>query len=291
MPRKAMPRSLSFKDLFLPQPDYPYFEDTDLVSIVAAEGFSPRRAWWLAELSLLAYLEPAQARPHLARLNLDQRVFIDRDATQGWWLGGADWAVVAFRGTEIEERDDLMTDADAWLHRLAPGAGAVHRGFHHALESVWPDLESLAANPNIRRIWTTGHSLGGALALLAARRFTQPAEVVTFGCPRVGDRAFARAFRPRHYRVVYRNDMVPMVPPPGIYKHAGEFIYLDGNQQVHRDMDGWERAKDRARGHARHLRMLFRAWRRGRFESIFSANLADHSPVRYAVALWNASQG
>lgn len=68
----------------------------------------------------------------------------------------------------------------------------------------------------------TGHSLGGALASLAAARTAKQGfrsgsqiKVYTFGQPRVGNVQFARNFDailPNTYRVVFRRDIVPHMP-------------------------------------------------------------------------------
>ena len=83
----------------------------------------------------------------------------------------------------------------------------------------------------------TGHSLGGALALLCAHRLalqTVPIHSVhTFGQPRVGDHAFAAAYDSllgdRTYRVVNQNDVVPRLPGVLLgYQHAGHLAFLNG---------------------------------------------------------------
>ena len=284
------PQALDFVSLFFPKPDYDYFacRDVDALTTGASE-FSLPRAWWCAELSLLAYVPVQHVDRHLAKLNLRPPIHFDVDGTQAFAVKQDDWAVVAFRGTELELAD-VVTDAQAWLASNANGEGAVHAGFQRALDRVWSDLcEALADGGGMpKRIWFTGHSLGGALAVLAADRLAPVASAYSYGCPRVGDRDFAQAYRARHYRIVNRSDMVPMVPPPGIYKHAGEFVYLDGNNELRTDTNSWERAKDRAFGHIEHVEKLVARWRHDRSIGVPSANLADHSPLTYSTRMWRA---
>src|SRR5262249_34460233 len=135
-------------------------------------------------------------------------------------LAGAagDWAVVAFRGTVFASRDN---DPDRWKLMLvgmaaniggaviedaelveAAGAaigGRAHLGFTALLDEVWErvNAEARALLPG-RQLYLTGHSLGGALATLAAYRFQKAgvpvAGVFTFGSPRVFDEELARQY-------------------------------------------------------------------------------------------------
>lgn len=84
-----------------------------------------------------------------------------------------------------------------------------------------------------------GHSLGAALAVLAAEEVAQclpkppPTAVFSFGGPRVGNKAFAERVEARGVkvlRVVNSRDVVPRVPPEGGgggYAHAGKELRLD----------------------------------------------------------------
>ena len=211
---------------------------------------SRESARFLCEASALAYLPEAAGRKAFGeKLGLEARLF-SIDNTQAWL--GADDAniVVAFRGTESATtldglKDILLTDAMNLLvvpegrlgHDLsAAGVGArFHKGFVDAIAEIWEPLVA-AVEAELkscdRPLWITGHSLGGALALLAAwlfkRRFVPVHEVCTFGAPMIGNReacaAFDREFAGRIFRYVNGRDPVPKLPTMSLV--ANEFLHV-----------------------------------------------------------------
>ena len=151
-----------------------------------------------------------------------------------------DCTVIAFRGTASLR--DWLTDAEFPLRPLPGTPARVHEGFLTAFISIVPDLVAFLAPPHAPRpaprgpLLLTGHSLGGALAVLAAwwlqhLGFTIHS-VYTFGQPRVGDRAFASLYSAllgtKTYRTVNQNDLVPRVPGVLLgYSHAGELAFIN----------------------------------------------------------------
>ena len=147
----------------------------------------------------------------------DAHGFVD-DAATG--THAAVWAAdatifVAFRGTDPRSYEDLRTDFDARQTRLGDGA-LVHAGFYRAWRAVRGDVRraiDAAAGGREATVCYTGHSLGGALATLAASE--SGGRLVTFGCPRVGDALFASSFCETcgdAVRVVTAGDVVPRLP-------------------------------------------------------------------------------
>ena len=130
-----------------------------------------------------------------------------------------DMLVLSFRGTQPSRIADLKTDLDAAMIEV-PGIGAgvakVHRGFYTAFEAIREPVNAvLKANPELP-VYITGHSLGGALALVATRFIANQSSgsCYTFGGPRACNEAFADQIFTPVYRIVNASDGVPAVPPP-----------------------------------------------------------------------------
>jgi triacylglycerol lipase len=213
-------------------------------------------AFWLAHLASLAYCPAGElVDSPLMKLHALKVQPFDSKGTQAFLYLSEAACILAFRGTE-KNLEDWLTDADA--RQLAPpwaGAGediGIHRGFHEALEHVWDEIVNLLSEAR-RPIWITGHSLGGALAVLAASRLArerpalQVAGVYTFGQPRVGNGVWTKTLplqlQQRIFRYVNDNDIVPLVPPPLPidYQHVGHARYFDGSGRLHRTRTVWER--------------------------------------------------
>ncbi|BBH22205.1 lipase [Paenibacillus baekrokdamisoli] len=131
-------------------------------------------------------------------------------------------AILAFRGTSTAT--DWVTDMMAQQITFTPvkNSGLTHRGFTEiymsARDRVFKLLDKL---PNNKPLFITGHSLGGALAILATlditvnRNFNQII-TYTYGSPRVGDPAFVQYYNasvPTSIRVQNEYDIVPHLPP------------------------------------------------------------------------------
>jgi pimeloyl-ACP methyl ester carboxylesterase len=183
---------------------------------------------------------------------------------------------VAFRGTA--DPRNWLTDLDCELTRV--GSCRVHRGFYEAMKAVESDLLARLGEAQGARLWVTGHSLGGALAMLwalwAAQNGHDIAGVYTFGQPRAGDAAFSQLYdsilKTRTWRSVYAEDIVPRVPwLLGRYHHAGHEVFYPSATPPWPVVDPpfWTCLPSDARGLARELR-------RGKL-----ALLEDHHVRRY----------
>jgi triacylglycerol lipase len=212
---------------------------------VSASG-NARNALFLARACDLAYFAEREGpQKFRSELGLDANL-ISADNTQVYVAQNDQAIVVAFRGSEAPTtldglKDWLLTNANNYLilpegqsgtEFAAAGVGArFHRGFLEALAMVWKALFAAvdqAQKTKERPLWITGHSLGGALALLAAwrfnRNFISVNEVVTFGAPMIGNdtaaKAFEQQFSGKIFRYVDLEDVVPHLPSVSLLANA-----------------------------------------------------------------------
>lgn len=200
-------------------------------------GFNLKLASILSGFSKLAYStnEPGT------------RLFFRESNIEGILVQYEGYNVVAFRGTELDV-EDWLTDLDCKKNNEL-GVN-VHNGFFKAatkaLVGVKTSLRSLGLTGQSPIIFT-GHSLGGAIAILAAYMFSlensyQTAWVYTFGAPRVGGKEFAKEYNrilgDMTFRVNNGADIVPRVPTRFMgYAHVGQEIYIDPWGGIHGGMN------------------------------------------------------
>jgi triacylglycerol lipase len=223
-------------------------------------AYSDRTAAFLAKLAMLAYIafEDDEKRKILEGMLTHGRVklleTISIADTEAMVAETDKFVVVAFRGTS--SRAHLKTDIQARLNvaRVAVDGRCVrvHAGFYAAFRKIESKLrEVLTARDEAKAVYLTGHSLGGALALVAAAAFggndklgDRIAAVYTFGAPRVGGADFPNLVKAPHYRVVNSGDVVPLVPPNWLtgYVHTGMPILLKPNSDHPIKRNPWSSA-------------------------------------------------
>ena len=128
---------------------------------------------------------------------------------------GRGMLVLAFRGTE-KSLGDWRTDLRA---KLVPARderkpGLIHQGFQESYYAVEAQVEKALGRFPGEPLYLTGHSLGGALAVVATRFLDAGslAACYTFGSPRIGDLSLAAEFKTPIYRIVNAADTVPRLP-------------------------------------------------------------------------------
>ena len=121
-------------------------------------------------------------------------------------------AILAFRGTEASF-GDIKADLNArFVYR---GKQKIHNGFLKAFQVVESQIRAALRDLPDHKLYITGHSLGGALAIVAAHEINSDAIAAcyTFGSPRVGNLEFGEDIKAPIYRLVNAADLVPRVPP------------------------------------------------------------------------------
>ena len=227
----------------------------------AATSFNAANALFLAQLCNAAYLDQAPAEKATEQLGLPGFIWIDltEHFTDLYAIaaGGPGFVAIAFRGTK--NFDDWMTDFQAtpvsfpWIFASGPDVGDIHAGFGHALVDAWDQIKKAISDliptpdvapdmPQQPTLWLTGHSLGGALAVIAGAVFSMwsgapirsVSGIYTFGQPRVGLFRFCGNYdhllSGKTFRFVNNQDLVPRVPFRGFdYADVGQMIHFDSN--------------------------------------------------------------
>lgn len=160
-----------------------------------------------------------------------------------------EYQIIAYRGTD--SLADAKRDARALPWYASDVAGAfVSKGFlNGARKSLGEVLKRL--DPNLPTV-TTGHSMGGALAIIMATMLVQLGKPVvglhTFGAPRAVSPAAWRSLEAQGVEIIqYRRhgDPVTHVPWPGIRCHSDHQVYLPGPEgldplEAHRMVNYWD---------------------------------------------------
>ncbi len=133
--------------------------------------------------------------------------------------------VLAFRGVNSWTMLLALALVDQVNFPYLDHAGLVHAGITAIYQSCRDAiLAAIEVAPTDQPLFLTGHSLGGAIATLAALDVAAKARLATpiaytFGSPRVGDPTFAHVFAkqvPNSWRVFNTFDVVPFMPPEEI---------------------------------------------------------------------------
>lgn len=147
--------------------------------------------------------------------------------------GHAGELIVALRGTQ--STSDWFSNINIGMVP-GPNGSMVHAGFWAIYSSFRQELGRIVTREAPNHIHFVGHSLGGALASLAAVDFlgggTVGGSLYTFGSPRVGSIAMTstmkRCLPATNVRRVYAiSDPVPMIPMLPFLHYSGGSIGID----------------------------------------------------------------
>jgi len=216
-------------------------------------GLSKEHNWKNATIMAKASATAYQNLTQFQKQFDPEAVMFDKDGTQVYCYKDDKVACVAFRGTEPAQWSDIK--ADLKIRKVKCPTGFVHRGFRDALDEVWADVVAWLVKVKCEHVFFTGHSLGGALATLAASRWnTETTHLYTFGSPRVGGKKFVQSFKTKErYRYRNNNDIVTKVPFEILgYKHVsgegGNFVYFDIDGNVSNKFSRWYMFKQWIKG-------------------------------------------
>ena len=233
-----------------------------------------QRGELFATLSKIAYYDEATARKEAKKLGFTSTKFYNNDGSQAYQFQNKTDVVIACRGTEPTQFNDIKADLKAYPVK-AETISRVHRGFKNEVDDIWPHIEEDIKKVKEKQLWFTGHSLGAAMTTIMSSRcrhcesLADPVEVHTFGSPRVGWKKYTQTFDTKHYRWVNNNDIVTRVPLAiMLYRHDGEEMYLNAYGKL-RKPTYWQRVKDRFRG-------LWMGLKKGKIDSF-----SDHSIDEY----------
>ncbi|MFT2110134.1 lipase family protein [Marinomonas sp. 2405UD68-3] len=220
-------------------------------------------AYWMATLASEVYLSISEGNKKpdeigiLRNLKAKDEQFIsvfsaDKNSAQAALIEHENYLSFAFRGTD--EIADWIDNINAFSTQAL--FGSFHRGFWNALMDVWAvlyDRCNMLQQQKKRPVFFTGHSLGGAMATIAAAHFIQQdkpfSSVYTFGQPRALTRETAQLFnmecQSRFFRFHNNNDLVTRVPARLMgYSHVGSYLYISEEKAIHREPGFWFRFID-----------------------------------------------
>ena len=220
-------------------------------------------AYWMARLSKEVYLKTStrSQKPNekkiLKNLRKDDKKFIsvtgaNKNSAQAALVEHKEYLCMVFRGTD--ELKDWLDNINAFSTKEL--FGEFHRGFWNSVEDVWEPIYEKYQDfkkEKKRPLFITGHSLGGAMATIAAAKLVHEdkpfAGVYTFGQPRTMTRDTSLIFNSecgsRFFRFHNNNDFVTRVPARLMgYSHVGTYLYISEERSIHQEAGFWFRFVD-----------------------------------------------
>ena len=232
-------------------------------------GFSKSLALFLADCCLQAYNQPG----HKVAFNVPPGyILVDSIIASpaktfdfyGFIMESSNSIVVSFRGSR--SNPDWVADATI-LQTYFPYTRIklkAHSGFSAIYNTCRQQIiNALNTLNSSKQLFVTGHSLGGALAVLctldaAANTAYKNPVMYNFGSPRVGNPKFTEVYNEvvnNSIRIVNTNDIVPLLPPVAVrpplsndlmyYKHVKDLVTISvqtgsimGNHLVENYVEG-----------------------------------------------------
>ena len=193
----------------------------------------------LAQISESAYSEGYELGSILKKLGLTKISEFPLDSMYAYVASNDRTVVVAFRGTNQDELRDWLIDARITSDPVQHGR--IHRGFYRATQGLLKGIVEAVKEHGgeTKLVWVTGHSLGGAMALVftyecIASGGIEPAGLVTFGQPLVVNGRLAHfmnsKLKGKYLRFVHGADIVPRVFPT--FSHCGNCVWFINDKYI-----------------------------------------------------------
>ena len=202
--------------------------------------------------------------------------FFDVEGAQAYLFSNDTDVIITCRGTQPGEMNDIFADLEVFKSDSVTGT-KIHQGFKEEVDKIYDEIEEKVELQQGKKIWATGHSLGGAMATILAQRleFAGGHDVdtlYTYGSPRAGGPRF-RAWCDKHLnhqRFVNNNDVVPCVPSFFRWRHTGKCHYIKSTGEV-TNLGRWSSERIRDKGWSL-LKTIFK----GRLDLIADHNIDDY---------------
>jgi hypothetical protein len=246
-------------------------------------------AYWMARLASVAYTkkdkkDDPEGSPDVTKILADLQkedpkfssvTGFSKNSSQAILVEHEDFFTMAFRGTDelLDWLDnfDLIVKPVLLLVEGEKLDGYFHQGFWKATDDIWEpllskyqqfqqedrDKQQTLKQKKVRPLFLTGHSLGGAMATIAAAKLIHQdlpfISTYTFGQPRTMTHNTARIINgkveSRFFRFQNNNDIVTRAPARASgYSHVGSFIYISKDELLHNDIGWWYRFLDSVEG-------------------------------------------
>ena len=233
-----------------------------------------------AKFAKMAYKPIPETRNFAKKNGFTKTVLTDNEGAQVYFFNSKTDIVIAARGTQPSELNDIYADLEIFKADSVTGY-KVHQGFKEEVDKVYEDILKLVEQhhqkPTTKKIWVCGHSLGGAMATILAQRLEHKGgfdvdTLFTYGSPRAGGPKFSAWCNKhlKHQRFVNNNDVVPCVPTVFRWRHTGQCNYIKSTGEVS-NLGRWSSERIRDKGWSL-LSSIFK----GRFDLVADHNIDDY---------------
>ena len=131
---------------------------------------SIERCYEMSQLAGIAYLDGKAAKKLYKKMGWNGHKFIEVKGAQCHVIWDSKEMAICFRGTEPDEFSDIKADLNAWPDTAHNGHGKVHNGFQEEINKIWHNILEVMEAQKCYHLYICGHSLGGAMATIAASR-------------------------------------------------------------------------------------------------------------------------